>query len=103
MIESEPDVFVFLGDNIYGDTDDMSLLAEKYQQLDAKPDFKRLRAQVEIQATWDDHDFGRDDAGREYPFKEDARRIMLDFFDRRDGKGLIRWPHVSINTMEKLP
>ncbi|MEL6519348.1 MAG: heme-binding protein [Pseudomonadota bacterium] len=29
--------------------------------------------------------------------------IFLDFFDRVDGKpGLIRWPHVSINMMEKI-
>jgi hypothetical protein len=29
--------------------------------------------------------------------------VILDFFDRRDGgPGLIRWPHVSINTMEKV-
>lgn len=29
--------------------------------------------------------------------------VMLDFFPRRDGcPGLIRWPHVSINTMEKV-
>lgn len=29
--------------------------------------------------------------------------VMLDFFPRRDGMpGLIRWPHVSINTMEKV-
>ena len=29
--------------------------------------------------------------------------VLLDFFPRRDGQpGLIRWPHVSINTMEKV-
>lgn len=29
--------------------------------------------------------------------------IYLDFFPRFDGKpGLIRWPHISINTMEKI-
>jgi hypothetical protein len=29
--------------------------------------------------------------------------VLLDFFPRRDGlPGLIRWPHVSINTMEKV-
>jgi hypothetical protein len=29
--------------------------------------------------------------------------VLLDFFQRRDGMpGLIRWPHVSINTMEKI-
>jgi hypothetical protein len=30
--------------------------------------------------------------------------VILDFFPRRDGfPGLIRWPHVSINTLEKVP
>jgi hypothetical protein len=30
--------------------------------------------------------------------------IFLDFFQRRDGApGLIRWPHVSINTLVKVP
>jgi hypothetical protein len=30
--------------------------------------------------------------------------IFLDFFPRRDGAlGLIRWPHISINTLEKTP
>ena len=29
--------------------------------------------------------------------------VMLDFFPRRDGlPGLISWPHVSINTLEKV-
>ena len=28
--------------------------------------------------------------------------VMLDFFTRNDNKGLVRWPHVSINTLEKV-
>lgn len=32
-----------------------------------------------------------------------SQTVMLDFFDRVDGRpGLIRWPHVSINVMEKI-
>jgi hypothetical protein len=32
-----------------------------------------------------------------------TQTVMLDFFERRDGvDGRIRWPHVSINTMEKV-
>lgn len=27
--------------------------------------------------------------------------VMLDFIDRPDGNGLIRWPHVSINTLRR--
>jgi len=28
----KPDAFIFLGDNIYGDTEDMELLKEKWQE-----------------------------------------------------------------------
>lgn len=28
--------------------------------------------------------------------------VLLDFFPAPDGSGLIRWPHVSINTMERV-
>ena len=32
-----------------------------------------------------------------------AQAVMLEFFGRRDGgDGLIKWPHVSINTMERV-
>ena len=36
--EQKPDAFIFLGDNIYGDTDNMDTLRAKYQRLGAKPD-----------------------------------------------------------------
>lgn len=74
------DLFIFLGDNIYGDTNDMQVLADKYQKLGAKPGFKTLRVQTPIIAMWDDHDFGQNDAGKEYPHKQQSRQIMLDFF-----------------------
>ena len=75
------DLFIFLGDNIYGDTNDMDVLADKYQRLGAKPGFKTLKAQTPIIAMWDDHDYGQNDAGREYPHKEQSRQIMLNFWD----------------------
>jgi alkaline phosphatase D len=75
-----PDLFVFLGDNIYGDTEDMDELKRKYQKLGANAGFKTLREQSHIVATWDDHDYGADDVGAEYPQKEASRQIMLDFW-----------------------
>jgi len=40
--------------------------------------------------------------GKPRIFLQYAQSSMLDFFGRRDGNpGLIKWPHVSINTMEK--
>lgn len=80
VIASQPDLFVFLGDNIYGDADNPEVLAAKYEKLAAKPGFSRLRQETEIIATWDDHDYGRNDAGREYPSKEASRKLLLNFF-----------------------
>ena len=81
VLASEPDLFVFLGDNIYGDTRDPAVLRAKYAQLAAQPGFKQLRERVPILATWDDHDFGENDAGADYPMKEESRRIFCDFWD----------------------
>jgi alkaline phosphatase D len=77
----QPDVFVFLGDNVYADTDDAAEMQSHYDQLAAIPGFQRLRRQSMLLWTWDDHDFGKNDAGREWPFKHAAKRILLDFID----------------------
>jgi alkaline phosphatase D len=75
-----PELFIFLGDNIYGDTEDMDVLRGKYDMLAAKPGFQKLRAQSEVIATWDDHDYGVNDGGREYRMKRESREIFLDFW-----------------------
>ncbi|WJG09608.1 alkaline phosphatase D family protein [Aliiglaciecola sp. LCG003] len=76
----QADLFVFLGDNIYADTRDMQLLASKYRKLDQNPRFSKLKKQTPLIAIWDDHDFGENDAGKEYPHKEASRQLMLDFW-----------------------
>ncbi len=80
VVARQPDLFIYLGDNIYGDTKKMKVLRRKYRQLARKPEFKRLVAEVPVLATWDDHDYGGNDEGREYPFKEESRDIFLDFW-----------------------
>lgn len=74
------DLFIFLGDNIYGDTKNMQDMAEKYQRLGNNPGIKKLRSTTPTIAIWDDHDFGENDAGAEYPQKEQSRKLMLDFW-----------------------
>lgn len=78
--KERPEVFVFLGDNIYGDTRDPQLLKAKYKQLQEQHGFQQLKSYASVYATWDDHDYGENDAGREYPMKEESRKIMLDFW-----------------------
>ena len=80
VVKHEPDLFIFLGDNIYGDTEDMDVLKAKYTQLENKPSFQNLKNNVDIIATWDDHDYGKNDAGRHYRFKSESKEIFLDFF-----------------------
>ena len=75
-----PNVFIYLGDNIYGDTENMAALERKYQQLAANPRFQALRAAIPLLATWDDHDYGANDAGRHYPQKAASKELFLDFW-----------------------
>ena len=81
VLAARPELFIFLGDNIYGDSDDPAELAAKYAQLAAQPGFAALRANAAVVATWDDHDYGRNDAGEEYPAKEASRALFLDFWN----------------------
>jgi alkaline phosphatase D len=80
ILAESPELFVFLGDNIYGDTRDMQELNAKYARLAAKPGFDQLQSSVPTIAIWDDHDYGENDAGADYPHKTASRRIMLDFW-----------------------
>ncbi len=78
IVGREPGLFVYLGDNIYGDTLDMNVLKGKYQLLADKPEFQLLRANVPLLSVWDDHDYGANDSGKEYPKKSESEQIFLD-------------------------
>lgn len=77
---TRPDVFIFTGDNVYADTEDVAVMRAKYAKLAADPGFAALRSACPLLATWDDHDYGKNDAGAEYPMKRESQQVMLDFF-----------------------
>jgi len=81
IISHDSDLWIWLGDNIYGDTDSMALMQAKYELQDANLDYQKLKARTPIIGIWDDHDFGKNDAGNEYPYKDDSRDLMYDFLD----------------------
>jgi alkaline phosphatase D len=80
VVAARPELFLFLGDNIYADTEDMEAFWAKYQLLGAQPGYQKLKETCPILATWDDHDLGANDAGGEYPKKKEAQKLFLDFF-----------------------
>lgn len=77
---TEPELVVLLGDNIYADTTDARVRAAAYAKLGDVADFAALRRRVPFFVTWDDHDYGANDGGAEFPDKERSKEQMLDFF-----------------------
>ncbi|GAB2224792.1 hypothetical protein Droror1_Dr00005569 [Drosera rotundifolia] len=105
IIDFSPELFIWMGDNIYGDNkrpfrlfgrertigpwknvprfyptseDEMS---SKYQKAKNNPGYSRLRNISKVIGTWDDHDYGLNDAGKEFSRKDTNQRLMLDFLD----------------------
>ena len=89
----KPDLFLHLGDIIYGDAatpglqrispevDVIEKMRVDYALLANKPSFVRLRENVPFMAVWDDHDFGQNDGGGEFVRKAESRDLLLDFLD----------------------
>src|SRR5262245_4561486 len=48
IVAQNPELFVFLGDNIYANTRDMNIMRAKYAQLAAIPGFQKLRSACPI-------------------------------------------------------
>lgn len=81
IVDAQPQRFIFLGDNIYADTEDMDVMRQKYALLGAQPGYQKLKSFCPILATWDDHDYGVNDGGVEYPKKRESQQVFLDFFE----------------------
>ncbi|MGY6559931.1 MAG: alkaline phosphatase D family protein [Nitritalea sp.] len=81
ILADNPEVWIWMGDNVYGDTHDMELLEKKYQAQFAHPAYTQLRKQAQVIGIWDDHDYGINDGGKYYSQKEASQALMLDFLE----------------------
>jgi alkaline phosphatase D len=77
--QTKPDIWIWGGDNIYADTDDMQKLRSMYGAQKAVVGYKKLIATVEVIGTWDDHDYGLNDGGTEFLAKKESQQAFLDF------------------------
>jgi alkaline phosphatase D len=80
VMESQPDLFVFLGDNVYASDPARRDIRAQYAKLAQVEGFAKLRASTPILAIWDDHDFGKNDAGAEHEGRYDAKRAFREFW-----------------------
>jgi len=76
----EPDLFFWVGDNIYGDALDPDILAEEYRRQFTVPALRPVLATVAQLAVWDDHDFGLNDHDRTHPAKEEALEVFKRYW-----------------------
>lgn len=79
--KNHPSVWIWGGDNVYSDTEDMKFLENNYNFQKQDADYLKFIKDKIILGTWDDHDFGANDGGENYPFKRESQQLLLDFLD----------------------
>ena len=79
--KEELDYFIFLGDNVYGDSPFGNLRKMKRAYDKQKAVLPNFLSQLEVYAIWDDHDYGLNDGGSDYKNKIDAEKLFLDFWE----------------------
>jgi hypothetical protein len=80
-IDSKVEMILWVGDNVYADTrDNPDFIRSCYSALAAKDEFETLRKLVPFMATWDDHDYGLNNAGKEYALKAESKDIFRKFW-----------------------
>ena len=82
VLDYRPELFIFAGDNVYGDLTPgaETPLTEAYAKAAMIPGQQALRARVPVLAVWDDHDYGGNDAGGDFPHREEAKALFLDYW-----------------------
>ena len=82
VLDYGPELFIFAGDNVYGDVTSsaMAELREAYAAAARIEGYAEVRATVPVLATWDDHDYGQNDGGADFAHKAAAKRLFLDFW-----------------------
>ena len=79
ILADHPDLWIWMGDNIYGDSPVMDTLRAKYARQNANPDYQLLKASTPIIGVWDDHDYGINDGDKRFAQKKESRDLMFDF------------------------
>ena len=81
IADKNPDAFIWLGDIVYGKDGDPEHLSKRFDQLKSKKTYQKLRQNTSVYGTWDDHDYGLNNAGRDYQHKKRSRADLFAFLD----------------------
>lgn len=81
VVNQNPQLWIWLGDNIYGDSHDMKVMRELYDQQKSHPGYQQLLKTCPVIGTWDDHDYGQNDGGKFFSKKKESKEELLRFLD----------------------
>ncbi len=81
VVKHHPDLWIWLGDIMYGDSHDMTVLKKKYDLQKNKPEYQALLKVTPVIGVYDDHDYGTNDGGKYYSKKDSSKLLLLDFLD----------------------
>ncbi len=101
--KNNPDVWIWGGDIIYSDTEDMNFMELNYNKQKSDTAYFNFIKNVDVLATWDDHDYGLNDGGIEYAQKATSQKLFLDFLNvpiddnRRQQEGIYFSKDYTIN------
>jgi alkaline phosphatase D len=105
LVGKNPDYIFLIGDNSYSDKHFFQKGPAKPQTLWSRNIETRMNIElfkinplVPILATWDDHDYGANNGGKDYKYKKESKEIFKHFFSQPDVKGVSEnGPGVSLN------
>lgn len=89
--EQEPDLFLFVGDNHYGDTGDLGSHRQWYRWAHGREHRAELLREAAVYSTWDDHDYVGNDEDQNASGKSVALRIFGEYW----GNGDLGLPEVA--------
>ena len=87
IAEERPDLFVWLGDVAYVDNPrhfgpmPPEYIHERFELTKNAAGYSKLLERSKVIGVWDDHDFGTNDGGKNFPFRDQNREFWLDFID----------------------
>ncbi len=76
----EPDIFLFVGDNHYGNTGVVDALRWNYRWSLERPERAALAATTSTLATWDDHDYTGNNTDATAPGRAHALRVFGEYW-----------------------
>ena len=79
ILSLKSDMWVWLGDAVYADTQNIGKMRALYDQQKDHPQYAKVARATRVVGTWDDHDFGVNDGGRSYPERAASQQAFLDF------------------------